>query len=144
MLSQRTRYALRSLIMLGARHEQGVVRIGEIAECQNVPRKFLEAILLDLKRAGLVQSQRGKAGGYLLGRAPSEISFGEVVRLLEGPLALVPCASASAYAPCGDCQDEASCAIRRAMIEVREQTANVLDRFTLDRAVAGENGIAGV
>jgi len=144
MLSQRTRYALRSLIMLAARHEQGVVRIGEIAESQHVPRKFLEAILLDLKRAGLVQSQRGKAGGYLLGRAPAAISFGEVVRLLEGPLALVPCASQSAYAPCGDCQDEARCAIRRAMIEVRERTAQVLDGFTLADAAAGENTIAGV
>lgn len=138
MLSQRTRYALRSLIMLAEQAEAGPQQIAAIAEAQAVPRKFLELILLDLKRAGLVDSTRGRAGGYRLARRPMDISFGEVVRLLEGPLALVPCASASAYAPCGDCIDEATCTIRRAMIAVREETARVLDAFTLEQAVRGE------
>lgn len=138
MLSQRTRYALRSLIMLADKAEQGPQQIAMIAEAQSVPRKFLELILLDLKRAGLVDSARGRAGGYRLARKPRDISFGEVIRLLEGPLALVPCASASSYAPCGDCTDEAACAIRRAMIHVREETARILDDFTLQDAVRGE------
>lgn len=138
MLSQRTRYALRSLIMLADRAEQGPQQIAMIAEAQSVPRKFLELILLDLKRAGLVDSARGRTGGYRLARKPHEISFGEVIRLLEGPLALVPCASASSYAPCGDCTDEATCAIRRAMIQVREETARILDDFTLEDAMRGE------
>jgi Rrf2 family protein len=140
MLSQRTRYALRSLIMLAGRIETGPVRIAEIAREQNVPRKFLELILLELKRAGLVESSRGRAGGYRLARAPGDISFGAVVRLLDGRLALVPCASASDYAPCGDCMDEARCAIRRAAIKVREETARVLDEFSLADAVRAEAG----
>lgn len=138
MLSQRTRYALRSLTMLAARAADGPQQIAAIAQAQSVPRKFLELILLDLKRAGLVDSMRGRTGGYRLARAPGDISFGEVIRHIEGPLALVPCASASSYAPCGDCIDEAACAIRRAMIMVREETARILDAFTLEDAVRGE------
>lgn len=145
MLSQRTRYALRSLIMLAGQPAAAPVQIAAIADTQRVPRKFLELILLDLKRAGFVESARGRMGGYRLAKAPADISFGEVIRVLEGPLALVPCASASAYAPCGDCQDEATCAIRRAMLVVREETARVLDGFTLDDAVRKEaDGIAAL
>jgi Rrf2 family protein len=145
MLAQRTRYALRSLIMLAGQPAGASVQIATIAATQNVPRKFLELILLDLKRAGLVDSVRGRMGGYRLARLPGSISFGEVIRLLEGPLALVPCASASAYAPCGDCADEATCAIRRAMLVVREESARILDGFTLDDAVRKEtDGIAGL
>jgi Rrf2 family protein len=140
MLSQRTRYALRSLIMLAGRIEAGPVQISEIAREQNVPRKFLELILLELKHAGFVESSRGRTGGYRLARAPADISFGAVVRLLDGRLALVPCASASDYAPCGDCVDEGQCAIRRAAIAVREETARVLDDFTLSRALRTEEG----
>ncbi len=144
MLLQRTRYALRSLIMLAARSDGPPVQTGEIADTQNVPRKFLELILLDLKSAGMVSSLRGRNGGYRLARPASDISFGEIVRLLEGPLALVPCASASAYAPCGDCVDEARCAIRHAMIEVREATARTLDGFSLADAARTEQAIAGL
>ena len=138
MLSQRTRYALRSLILLAQRAGQGPVPIAEIAEAQCVPRKFLELILLDMKRAGLVESTRGKTGGYQLARPAATISFGEVVRLFDGPLALVPCASQTAYAPCGDCADEATCAIRRAMLAVRDETARLLDGLSLAEAAANE------
>lgn len=138
MWSKRTRYALRSLIMLTGRHDGGPVQIAEIADTQNIPRKFLELILLDLKRAGIVASARGRGGGYQLARAPADVTFGEVIRLLEGPLALVPCASASAYAPCGDCIDEESCAIRRAAVLVREEAARILDAFSLAQAAEAE------
>lgn len=138
MLSQRTRYALRALIMLAGGSPETPLQIAAISAAQRVPRKFLELILLDLKRAGIVESTRGRSGGYRLARAAREISFGEVIRLLDGPLALVPCASLSAYAPCGDCQDEAACAIRRAAIAVREESARVLDGFSLADAVRRE------
>ena len=138
MLNQRTRYALRTLIMLAERYDQGRVQIGDIAESQQVPRKFLELILLQLKAAGLVDSLRGRSGGYWLARAPREISFAEIIRVVEGPLALVPCASVTAYARCGDCHDEATCAIRRAMLTVREESARILGDFTLEDAVRGE------
>lgn len=125
--------------MLASQPADASVQIATIADTQRVPRKFLELILLDLKRAGFVQSVRGRTGGYRLAKAPAAISFGEVIRVLEGPLALVPCASVSAYAPCGDCVDEAACAIRRAMLIVREETARVLDGFTLNDAVRRED-----
>lgn len=138
MLSQRSRYALRSLIMLAQHHGQGPVQIADIARLQNVPRKFLEIILVEMKRAGLVASLRGRAGGYVLARTPAEISFGEVIRLFDGPLALVPCVSKMAYRRCGDCVDEATCAIRRAMAQVRDETAQILDNMTLAEAAAEE------
>lgn len=138
MLNQRTRYALRTLIMLAERYEQGRVQIGDIAESQQVPRKFLELILLQLKAAGLVDSLRGRSGGYWLARPPCDISFAEIIRVVEGPLALVPCASLTAYARCGDCHDEATCAIRRAMLKVRDETVRILGDFTLEDAVRGE------
>lgn len=134
MLSQRTRYALRSLLMLAEERSGGPIQIAQIADKQRVPRKFLELILLDLKKVGMVDSIRGRAGGYMLAREPDQITFGEVVRMFDGPLALVPCASKTAYAPCGDCHDEATCAIRLAAIEVREEAARVLDGMTLARA----------
>ena len=108
MIAQKTRYALRSLLFLA--EEQGglPVQLGRIAETQRVPPKYLELIMLDLKKAGLVKSARGPKGGYRLARSSEQISFGEVVRSMEGPIALVSCASVNFYAPCGDCQDEVS------------------------------------
>ena len=94
--------------------------------------------MLDLKRAGLVKSARGPKGGYRLSRAPAEISFGEVVRSIEGPIALVSCASVNYYAPCGDCHDEATCAIRRAFTILRDQSTAVLDSISLAEGAGWE------
>src|SRR5438128_1683969 len=113
MIAQKTRYALRSLLFLAEEQGSAPVQLSRIAETQRVPPKYLELIMLDLKKAGLVKSARGPKGGYRLSRSPDQISFGEVVRTMEGPIALVSCASVNFYAPCGDCQDEATCAIRR-------------------------------
>src|SRR3546814_3749549 len=96
------------------------VSMNFIAAEANVPRKFLELILTDLRQAGLVVSFRGKMGGFRLARPPHLISFGDIIRTIEGPLALVPCVSRTAYRPCNDCEDEATCAIRRAMMVVRD------------------------
>lgn len=151
MLSQKTRYALRSLLYLVEEGAGAPVQIARIAETQRVPPKYLELIMLDLKKAELVKSRRGPKGGYLLTRTADLISFGEVVRALEGPIALISCASVNYYAPCGDCQDEESCAIRRAFTIVRDRTVDILDGITLaqgagweDRLVAADEDGIGI
>ena len=114
------------------------VQLARIAETQRVPPKYLELIMLDLKRAGFVRSTRGPKGGYVLARDPADISFGEIVRATEGPIALVPCASVNFYQRCGDCHDEATCAIRRAFALVRDQSAKLLDGISLKDAANWE------
>ena len=137
MLTQRSRYALRAMLFLAeAQPGAAPVPMGRIADAANVPRKFLELILADLREAGLLTSQRGKLGGYRLARPNHLISLGDVIRTIEGPLALVPCVSRTAYRRCEDCRDEAACAIRRAMARVRDETARILDGTSLADAVA--------
>jgi Rrf2 family protein len=131
LLSRRSKYGLKALLVLASETGRGPVLVSELSEREAIPKKFLEAILLDLNRHGLVQSKKGKGGGYFLRRPPAEITFGDAVRALEGPLALVPCVSQSAYAPCADCIDEAACGVRLAMREVRDATARILDGMTL-------------
>lgn len=106
-----------------------------ISSRRNIPVKFLEGILAELKRDGVVDVQRGRAGGYRLARATSEISFGAVVRLMEGPLALLPCVSVSQYRACDDCKDERLCELKRLFREVRDSTAEILDGRTLADAL---------
>ena len=142
MLAQKTRYALRSLLYLVEESAGSPVQLARIAETQRVPPKYLELIMLDLKRAGLVRSTRGPKGGYVLARDPAEISFGEIVRVTEGPIALVPCASVNFYRRCGDCHDEATCAIRRAFALVRDQSAKLLDGISLKDAAEWEQSQA--
>lgn len=137
MLTQRSRYALRAMLYLAGQQMGGPpVPMNRIAATANVPRKFLELILADLREAGFLHSHRGKAGGYCLSRPPHLISLGEIIRVIEGPLALVPCVSRTAYRPCNDCQSEATCAIRRAMARVRDETARILDGTSLADAIA--------
>jgi Rrf2 family protein len=138
MLAQRTRYALRSLLYLAEEQDGHPVQLARIAETQRVPPKYLELIMLDLKKAGLVRSTRGPRGGYRLARGPEEISFGQIVRVMEGPIALVSCASVNFYAPCGDCRDEANCAIRKAFAILRDQTTSYLDGISLNEAAGWE------
>ena len=137
MLTQRSRYALRAMLHLAIQPYGGPpVPMNRIAATANVPRKFLELILADLRGAGFLHSHRGKSGGYCLSRRPHLISLGEVIRVIEGPLALVPCVSRTAYRPCLDCKNEASCAIRIAMARVRDETARILDGTSLADALA--------
>lgn len=135
MLSQKARYALRALFALAKTRSQDPVMIAEIAEQAHVPRKFLEQILLELKKRGLVHSTRGKHGGYRLGRPADDISFAEVIRVIDGPLALAPCASKTAYRRCDDCTDEKTCAIRKVLLEVRNATSDILEHSTLADAL---------
>lgn len=138
MISQKAKYALRALIALAEAPENEPVFIADIAETQAIPRKFLEQILLDLKHQGLVVSRRGKMGGYLLLRRPETITFGEVLRIVEGPLAPLPCLSKMAYRRCEDCLDEKACRIRRVFANVAEATRNVLDGTTISDAIASD------
>ncbi|WP_019834451.1 RrF2 family transcriptional regulator [Sphingomonas sp. PR090111-T3T-6A] len=138
MLAQKTRYALRALLYLAEAETGRAVQVGDIATTQHVPRKYLELILLDLKKGGFVTSRRGPGGGYTLARPASEINFAEVIRLMDGPIALVPCASLNFYERCGDCRDEATCAIRRVMAKVREDAARTLAGTSLADAAAFE------
>lgn len=137
MLTQRSRYALRAMLYLATQPAGGPpVPMNRIAVAANVPRKFLELILADLREAGFLHSHRGKTGGYCLSRPAHLISLGEIIRVIEGPLALVPCVSRTAYRPCPDCRDESACAIRHAMARVRDETARILDGTSLADATA--------
>src|SRR5258708_24271310 len=129
-LSLRGEYALRALLVLGLEYSDAVVRIQRISEHQNIPKRFLEQILNDLKSAGIVQSRRGVAGGYRLAKRPEEITLAAVVRHIEGALAPVSCVSERFYEKCS-CPDESRCAIRSAMKEIREAVVKIAERITI-------------
>ena len=131
MLSRKSKYGLKSLLSLAREVDHGPVLVSDLSQRDAIPKKFLEAILLELKRHGIVQSRKGRGGGYYLRRRPSEITFGEVIRVLEGPLAAVPCVSQTAYSTCEECVDEQTCGVRLAMKKVRDATARILDHTTL-------------
>jgi Rrf2 family protein len=131
MLSQKSRYALRALAVLAEHDEPAPLSIQEIATRADAPRKFLEAILLELRRHGVLTSARGKLGGYALAAPAPEIELSRVIRILDGPLAPIPCASLTFYQPCEDCPDPEHCATRRVMREVRDAIAEVLDARTV-------------
>ena len=131
MLSKKTKYAIKALLALAEHGSETPLRIVDLAEQERIPKKFLEGILLALRNHGLLHSRKGQQGGYLLARDPATIMLGQVVRLFDGPLAPVPCASVTAYLPCDDCEDEATCGVRLAMREVRDATARILDQTSL-------------
>lgn len=138
MISQKAKYALRALVALARAGTASSLMVGEIARQQSIPKKFLEQILLDLKRGGLVASRRGKAGGYLLLRPAERITYGEVLRLIDGPIAPLPCLSKVAYRPCSDCRSESDCEIRHVFARVAEATRAVLDRTSIADSLGSE------
>lgn len=131
MLSKKSKYGLKALLVLAEEAGGEPIQSAKLAERQRLPKKFLEAILLELKVSGLVQSRKGRSGGYVLSRKPGDITVGEVIRALDGPLALVPCVSQTAYHRCVECIDERTCGVRLVMKEVRDATAHILDNTTL-------------
>lgn len=135
-ISKRTKYALRALYSLTRQYGGGPVLIATLAREERIPIKFLEAILLDLKTHGIVDSRKGRHGGYRLNRSPSQITIGGVVRVLEGPLAPLPCASETAFRPCEECEDAQRCGTRIVMKQVRDAIAAILDGTTLADVVA--------
>ncbi len=131
MLSKKTKYGLRALLALARKWNQGPILIADLAKQEKIPKKFLELILLELKNKGILQSKKGKGGGYFLGKKPEEVSLGAVIRALEGPLAPLPCVSQMAHRTCEECTDELTCGIRSVMKEVRDSTAAILDGASL-------------
>jgi Rrf2 family protein len=135
MISHKAKYALRALVALAQAEGDSLV-ISEIARRQRIPKKFLEQILLELKHEGIVASRRGKVGGYMLLRRPEQVTYGEILRLVDGPIAPLPCLSRTAYQRCADCSGEESCEVRRVFARVAEASRAVLDRTTLADSLA--------
>jgi Rrf2 family protein len=131
MLSKKAKYGLKALLYLADQPTDKAVLIAEIAEKEGIPKKFLDMILLEMRNAGMLFSRKGKGGGYALAVPAERIIIGSVIRLLDGPLAPVPCVSKTAYRPCDDCHSEAQCRIRLLMARVRDAMAGILDTTTL-------------
>jgi Rrf2 family protein len=131
MISQRARYAFKALFRLSQGHAGQPLQIRDIAVAESIPQPFLEQILLDLKRAGLVVSRRGKAGGYLMAKPPGEMNLASVLRLIDGPVAPLPCLSKTAYRKCDDCADEAKCALRNLFARTYEAMLVELEKASL-------------
>ncbi len=137
MLSKRCKYAIKALLALAELPPGERIAAGRLAEERRLPRQFLDRILLDLNRQGWVDSRRGPKGGHCLAVAPAAITFGAVVRAIDGPLALLPCVSKTAYRRCDDCPDEGACAVRGVFAEVREAASALMDRYTIEQALGG-------
>lgn len=131
MLSLKTRYAMLALTRLAKETGKGAIMISEIARMESIPPRYLEAILLDLKKLGMLGSKLGKTGGYFLIRKPEDINLADIVRHFEGPIALVPCVSEKAYQPCEFCKDEATCSLHHLFKDIRDYTYNKLQETTL-------------
>ncbi len=131
MLSSKAKYGLKAMVYLARREGQGPSLIADVAEAERIPKKFLDAILLEMKNQGLLSSKKGKGGGYVLARPAERIMVGDIVRILDGPLAPIPCVSRTAYRPCEDCIDETACTVRAVMQDVRDAIAAILDNTSL-------------
>ena len=131
MLSKKTRYSLLALIKLAKEYDKGPILIHEIAESEKLPKKFLEAILLELKKDGIVSSKKGKGGGYYLIKQPNEVHMAQIIRKFDGAIALLPCVTYSYYESCEHCKDETTCGLRSVIKEVRDASVNILKNTTL-------------
>jgi Rrf2 family protein len=131
MLTKKAKYGLKALVFLAGIEPGQTALVADIATANQIPKKFLDAILGELRNAGFVHSKKGKGGGYTLARTPEEIGVGNVIRALDGPLAPIQCASRTVYRRCDDCTDEMRCAVRLVMLQAREAIASVLDKTTL-------------
>jgi Rrf2 family protein len=139
MLTAKGKYSLKALTHLASLAPGETTQASEIAEANNIPKKFLDAILGDLRNAGIVYSRKGPGGGYMLARPPREIKIGQVIRTIDGPLAPIGCASRTAYRACRDCKDVKACTVRLMMTRVRDAMSDVLDRMTVaDMIAAGD------
>jgi Rrf2 family protein len=139
MLSKKTKYALNALVYLAKNVNTEPILISEIAEKEHIPKKFLEAILLDLKNAGILNSKKGKGGGYYLLRPPEEVNLADVIRLFDGAIGLLPCVTHKYYERCDECQDENTCGIRDVFQEVRNQTVKILKDNSLQDLIDRES-----
>jgi Rrf2 family protein len=132
VLSKKAKYGLKALEFIAKQDSKIPVHTSAISLAESIPRKFLETILLELKHDGILKSKQGKNGGYNLLISPSEVTIGRVVRLFDGPIALLPCVSSNYYEPCEDCENEAFCGLKNIFSEVREATGSILDKLSLN------------
>jgi len=135
MLSKKCKYAIHALVYLAERYQQGPVHIQDIAEAQHIPKKFLEAILLEMRNAKILHSKKGKGGGYYLYKKPEEVNLVEIIRLMDGAISLLPCVSLNYYEPCEECRNEVICGIRDAFTGVRDESLKLLSKSTLAQIV---------
>lgn len=131
MISKKTKYGLKALTYLARQEDNSPVQIGVISKSENISQKFLESILLTLRKNGFLGSKKGKGGGYYLLKKPEDIMMSAIMRILEGPIAMVPCVSLNFYEKCDDCPDEKACAVHNLMIEVRDSTLNIFNNTSL-------------
>lgn len=138
MLSKKAKYAINALVYLAKSQEQGPILISTISEQQNIPKKFLEAILLDLKNAGILNSKKGKGGGYYLLKDPKEVNLADIMRLFDGAIAFLPCVTYRYYERCEECLDEETCGIRDVFQDVRDESVKILKASTLENIINRE------
>ena len=138
MLSKKTKYGLKALSFIAKRTDNKPVQIATIAKSENISQKFLESILLTLKKSGILASKKGKGGGYYLLKSPKEIKISTLIRLLEGPIAMLPCVSLNYYEKCDDCTSEEKCSLNILMAEVRDSTLKILENKTLENFNCGD------
>jgi Rrf2 family protein len=138
VISKKTKYAINALVHLAKRKEEGPILISQIAASERIPQKFLEAILLELKKAGVLASKKGKGGGYYMTKSPEDIHMAEIMRLFDGPIALLPCVTYMYYERCEECKDEETCGIRDIFLELRNKTVDLLKGATLEEIIKRE------
>lgn len=138
MLSKKAKYAINALVYLAREYGKGPVQIQQIAESEHIPHKFLEAILLEFKKEGMLFSKKGKGGGYYLHRHPDEVNLADVMRLMDGPIALLPCVTYKYYERCEECKDEETCGIRKVFLDVRNETVKMLKKATLSSILSDD------
>lgn len=138
MLSKKTKYAINALVYLAKKPYKEPVLISEIAENENIPKKFLESILLDMRNAGFLNSKKGKGGGYYLIKKPSEVNLAEIIRYFDGAIGLLPCVTHKYYEKCDECEDEITCGIRHAFLQIRNETVELLKKDTLEKIIKNE------
>lgn len=144
MLSKKTKYAIKALVALGKNNGKPPMQISKIAEDEQIPKKFLEQILLDLRNAGYLYSKKGAGGGYALNKDPREIFLVHIMRITDGPIAMVPCASFNFYHKCDECKDEVTCGIRNVFIDVRDATLKVLAETSIADIIERENNLLNI
>lgn len=138
MISKKTKYAINALVYLAKRNQEGPILISEVADSENIPRKFLETILLELKKAGILASKKGKGGGYYLIKNPDDVNMAEVMRLFDGAIALLPCVTYMYYERCDECKNEDTCGIRDVFLELRNATVEFMKSATLTDIISRE------
>ncbi len=138
MLSKKTKYAINALVYLAKKPPKQPVLISEIAEKEHIPKKFLETILLDMRNAGILNSKKGKGGGYYLIKKPEEVNLAEIIRYFDGAIGLLPCVTHKYYEKCDECVDENTCGIRMAFLQIRNETVELLKKDTLQKLIENE------